>query len=565
MTPFWRVAPRPRDGAHRLQGQLALTCLARAGAEIVGYSDGVPTQPSLYEDARVDALLTSVEGDVRDGRHLAREIERHRPDIVFHLAAQALVRRSYAEPVETYETNVIGTVNVLEAVRDADVERGGRRDERQGLRADSPAGGIPEDDPLGGADPYSSSKAAAELVTAAYRRSFFGSGARAGSCDGPRRERDRRRRLGGGPARPGHRARADSGAAARDSQSECRPAVAARPRSGRGIPPAGRTALRGHGRRRARGTSVRIAPVARRWSSSHGMLPPPGAPSSSSFPRRRPRVREAPSLELDATRGADELGWRPRWDLERAVRETADWYRRQAAGADATRRSTFAQIDAHLHDAPRPPVVSMIASCRFCGAPSTRLRRPRHVAARELVRRRRTRRERWSRSTRCARSSATQCLLVQLRAHRVARGDLLRLRLLLVVLDDVARPRAALCRRAHDRAVGLGRDEPRGRDREQRRLPAPVLRRAPGSRCSASSPPANVAAVADRARSPDRRRLLRARTAATELRREHRPTSASATTCSRTFRTSTTSSPGSRTLLKPGGRRAPSSSRTCCA
>ncbi len=172
--------------------------LQALGAEVTGYSDGAPTEPSLYELARVGEGMRSIRADVRDADAVLAAVGEAEPEIVIHMAAQSLVRRSFSEPRSTYETNVMGTVNVLDAVRRA----GG--DVRVVLSVTSDKcyenreweWGYREDEPMGGHDPYSSSKGCAELVTAAFRSSFFsdrlGAEDRLRSC----RERDRRRRLG---------------------------------------------------------------------------------------------------------------------------------------------------------------------------------------------------------------------------------------------------------------------------------------------------------------------------------------------------------------------------------
>lgn len=151
--------------------------LADMGAEVTGFALPPPTDPSLFEQARVGELIHHVEGDVRDAAALKAAVRAARPEVVFHLAAQPLVRLSYDEPVETYATNVMGTVHCLEACR-----------KTEGVRAvvaitsdkayENREWVWPyrETDPMGGYDPYSSSKGAAELVIAAYRRSYFGSG-----------------------------------------------------------------------------------------------------------------------------------------------------------------------------------------------------------------------------------------------------------------------------------------------------------------------------------------------------------------------------------------------------
>jgi CDP-glucose 4,6-dehydratase len=144
------------------------------GAEVTGYSLAPPTQPNLFESANVGSGMKSVIGDIRDLARLQAVFAECRPDVVFHLAAQPLVRYSYAEPVETYSTNVMGTVNLLEAVRNTpgvkavvNVTTDKCYENREWIWA------YRENEAMGGYDPYSSSKGCAELVSAAYRSSFF--------------------------------------------------------------------------------------------------------------------------------------------------------------------------------------------------------------------------------------------------------------------------------------------------------------------------------------------------------------------------------------------------------
>ena len=133
-----------------------------------------PTRPSLYVLARVGSLMRSIFADVRDERQLARALADARPDVVFHMAAQPLVRESYRVPVETYAVNVMGTVNLLEAVRGCGTVRAVVNVTTDKCYENREwVWGYRENEPLGGHDPYSSSKACSELVTAAYRSSFF--------------------------------------------------------------------------------------------------------------------------------------------------------------------------------------------------------------------------------------------------------------------------------------------------------------------------------------------------------------------------------------------------------
>ncbi|MHB8782649.1 MAG: CDP-glucose 4,6-dehydratase [Desulfobacteria bacterium] len=180
---FWRGKRVFLTGHTGFKGSWLSLWLTALGAEVSGYALDPPTDPSLYELARVDTLVKSAIADVRDAVTLARSLAEARPDVVFHLAAQPLVRESYRDPVNTYSTNVMGTVNLLEAVRVCDSVRAvvnvttdkcyENREWPWGYR---------ENEALGGHDPYSSSKACSELVTSAYRRSFFT--AQAGSTRG---------------------------------------------------------------------------------------------------------------------------------------------------------------------------------------------------------------------------------------------------------------------------------------------------------------------------------------------------------------------------------------------
>lgn len=152
-----------------------LACwLMQLGAQVTGYSLPAPTDPSNYDLCSLEKRITSIVGDVRDVDHLTAVVEEQKPEIIFHLAAQPLVRLSYEEPRETFETNIMGVVNLFEAVR-----RTSSTKALVNITSDKCyenrewAWGYRENDPMGGFDPYSSSKGCSELVTAAYTRSFF--------------------------------------------------------------------------------------------------------------------------------------------------------------------------------------------------------------------------------------------------------------------------------------------------------------------------------------------------------------------------------------------------------
>lgn len=173
------------------KGSWLCRALVNAGADVTGFSLLPPTQPSLFEVAEIANGMTSVIGDVRDFDALWACFEEVQPEIVFHLAAQPIVRESYKEPKLTYETNVLGTVNILECVRRSDCVRSFLNVTTDKVYKNNECErGYREDDPLDGFDPYSNSKSCSELVTHSYKNSFFADGsvavstARAGNVIG---------------------------------------------------------------------------------------------------------------------------------------------------------------------------------------------------------------------------------------------------------------------------------------------------------------------------------------------------------------------------------------------
>jgi CDP-glucose 4,6-dehydratase len=171
---FWTDKKVLITGHTGFKGSWLSMWLQKLGADVVGYALSPPTTPSLFEIANVAEGMTSILGDIRDLEYFQANILRQQPEIVFHLAAQPLVHRAYKDPVETFSTNVMGTVNVLEALRRSECARVivcittdkcyENKEWFWGYR---------EDEPMGGHDPYSSSKGCAELVISAYRRSYF--------------------------------------------------------------------------------------------------------------------------------------------------------------------------------------------------------------------------------------------------------------------------------------------------------------------------------------------------------------------------------------------------------
>lgn len=171
---FWYSKKVFITGHTGFKGSWLSLWLQQLGAEVTGYALLPHTQPSLFKMVQVAQGMTSIIGDIRDGTLLTNTMRQAEPEIVIHLAAQPLVRRSYANPVETYSTNVMGTVHLLEAVRQTSSVRAMVNVTTDKCYENKEwVWGYRENEPMGGFDPYSSSKGCSELVTAAYRNSFF--------------------------------------------------------------------------------------------------------------------------------------------------------------------------------------------------------------------------------------------------------------------------------------------------------------------------------------------------------------------------------------------------------
>ncbi|MDD1729892.1 MAG: CDP-glucose 4,6-dehydratase [Methanospirillum sp.] len=171
---FWEDKRVLITGNTGFKGSWISLYLHTLGAKVFGYSLDPPTNPNIYTLCRIDELTETVHGDIRDLAAFKNNLERIKPEVVFHFAAQALVREAYANPIQTYETNVLGTANILEAVRNVDSVKAVIIATTDKVYQNKEwFWAYRECDSLGGVDPYSSSKACAELVIAAYRKSFF--------------------------------------------------------------------------------------------------------------------------------------------------------------------------------------------------------------------------------------------------------------------------------------------------------------------------------------------------------------------------------------------------------
>ncbi|MCE5333218.1 MAG: CDP-glucose 4,6-dehydratase [Desulfobacteraceae bacterium] len=325
------------------------------GAKVMGYSLDPPSMPNMFETMNVAPKLAHIRGDVRDFNKLSEAAARFEPDIVFHLAAQPLVRLSYKNPRLTYDVNVMGTVNTLEMVRNTPSVRAAvivtsdkcyeNREWVWGYR---------EDEPMGGRDPYSSSKGCCELVTSAFLRSFFPpeeygrthnvaiASARAGNV------------IGGGDW-GGDRLVPDCiRALTRDEEIVLRSPDSVRPWQHVLDPLGGYLALGsllltdgprfagawnfGPSENGAWSVKEVVSEVIRLWGKGGYRVESTG------------NAHEAHLLKLDCSKAGKYLGWRPRYDVKTALAMTVEWYRRfySDEGKATLRDFTVDQIAAHV-------------------------------------------------------------------------------------------------------------------------------------------------------------------------------------------------------------------------
>lgn len=309
--------------------------LARLGAKVSGYALPPPTDPSNFAASGVQALLAHhTEGDIRDAARLRRAMDEAAPDVVFHLAAQPLVRQSYELPRETFEVNVIGTAAVLDAVRAL-----GKPCAVVVVTSDKcyenieQSWGYREIDPMGGHDPYSASKGAAEIVAAAYRRSFFP----------PERLSEHGVKLA--TARAGNVIGGGDWAKDRIAPDVVRHLCEGKPvpvRSPRSVRPWQHVLEPLCGYLTLAGRMLTSDDAG--WCGGWNFGPMPGeelpvgrfvdlfldawgggAWEDRSDPRQ---PHEAGLLRLSIDKAIHRLGWRPRWGVAEAVRRTAAWHRR---------------------------------------------------------------------------------------------------------------------------------------------------------------------------------------------------------------------------------------------
>lgn len=355
---FWAGKKVFVTGHTGFKGAWLCLWLHRLGAQVCGYALAPVTSPNLFTEARVAELLAvDMTADVRDAAAIADALRQENPDVIFHLAAQSLVRESYEQPIETFDTNVMGTANVLQAARDAPgvravviVTSDKCYDNRDVIWA------YRETDAMGGRDPYSASKGCAELVTAAMARSFFDPS---------------RSRCSVASARAGNVIGGGDWAKDRLMPDLMRGLLAGEPiviRNPRAVRPwqhvleplsgyltlaehlwtAGPLAWEGWNfgpdLRGERTVQEVAASACSAW----------GRDDLLSIVEDDAQPHEAGLLKLDSTKARTCLGWRPTWSFEAGVARTVEWYRSFGARADM-RQVTLGQIAAYEREAISAP------------------------------------------------------------------------------------------------------------------------------------------------------------------------------------------------------------------
>ena len=345
---FWQGKRVFLTGHTGFKGGWLSLWLQQLGADVTGYALEAPTTPSLFEVARVARGMVSIIGDVRDGEALKRAMAQARPEIVIHMAAQPLVRYSYVNPVETYATNVMGVVNLLEAVRATPGVRSvvNVTSDKCYENREWPWG-YRENEAMGGYDPYSNSKGCAELVTAGYRSSFFNA------------EKYVEHGIALGSGRAGNVIGGGDWAMDRLIPDMLRAIGAGQPvmiRNPHSIRPWQHVLEPLSGYLTLAEKLYTEGPVhAEGWNfGPHDTDAKPvewiiermtqewGAGASWSLDGQD-HPHEATYLKLDCSKARGQLGWHPRWDIGQTIAKIVEWHKACDQGADM-RAMTLAQI-----------------------------------------------------------------------------------------------------------------------------------------------------------------------------------------------------------------------------
>ncbi|MGK5054298.1 CDP-glucose 4,6-dehydratase [Janthinobacterium sp. RB2P8] len=345
---FWQGKRIFLTGHTGFKGGWLSLWLQQLGAEVTGYALEAPTTPSLFEVADVARGMVSIIGDVRDGEALKHAMAQARPEIVIHMAAQPLVRYSYVNPVETYATNVMGVVNLLEAVRATPGVRSvvNVTSDKCYENREWPWG-YRENEAMGGYDPYSNSKGCAELVTAGYRSSFFNA------------EKYAEHGIALGSGRAGNVIGGGDWAMDRLIPDMLRAIGAGQPvmiRNPHSIRPWQHVLEPLSGYLTLAEKLYTEGPVhAEGWNfGPHDTDAKPvewiiermtqewGAGASWSLDGQN-HPHEATYLKLDCSKARGQLGWHPRWDIGQTIAKIVEWHKACDQGTDM-RAFTLAQI-----------------------------------------------------------------------------------------------------------------------------------------------------------------------------------------------------------------------------
>ena len=350
MNPlFWRGRKILITGHTGFKGSWLSLWLQKLGANAVGYALAPPTEPNLFKVAAVGDHMTSIIGDVRDLEHIRRVMQQHQPEIIIHMAAQSLVLQSYVDPVDTYAINIMGTVNVLEALRySKSVKAAVSVTSDKCYGNNEWVSGYRESDPMGGHDPYSSSKGCAELVTSAFRNSYFAVASHANHTVALASARSGNV-IGGGDWAPNRLVPDIMDAFAQRKAAIIRNPSAIRPWQHVLEPLAGylRLAERlcengmtyaegwnfGPNESDAKSVSWVVNELAKLWGKEARWEPDPNShPHESNY------------LKLDCSKAKARLGWIPKLSLSTALEWTVEWYKVYHRNSKEIRELTEKQI-----------------------------------------------------------------------------------------------------------------------------------------------------------------------------------------------------------------------------
>ncbi|MBI5101250.1 MAG: CDP-glucose 4,6-dehydratase [Nitrospirae bacterium] len=337
---FWKNRKVFLTGHTGFKGSWLCLWLNLLGAKVTGYALDPPTKPSLFKLGNIEDVIKSVISDIRDKETLARCMSETAPEIVIHMAAQPLVRESYKLPFETYETNVMGTVNVFEAARKCSTVRAIINVTSDKCYENKEwVWGYRENEPLGGYDPYSSSKACSELVTSAYRNSFFHPDRHSVHCVGVASARAGNV-IGGGDWAADRLLPDCIRALLKGEKILVRNPHSIRPWQHVVEPLSGYLMLAqklyeggpdfsgpwnfGPSESDSKQVEWLVNRLCERW----------GENASYATDENNEQPHETHHLKLDCSKAMTWLGWHPRWDLGRAIDRTVEWTRVYAQSGD---------------------------------------------------------------------------------------------------------------------------------------------------------------------------------------------------------------------------------------